>query len=145
MNMNHLEEVSSPREIIDAAYRLISGRTGEARDWDRWRKLHAPGARLIPIERNHDGASFANVMSAEEFIASRSRFFAQQSFFEWETAREERQFGALTQVWSSYEAAEEPGGPTIRRGVNSFQLWNDGTRWWIVSVAWDAIAALDVK
>jgi hypothetical protein len=22
-------------------------------------------------------------------------------------------------------------------------LWNDGTRWWILSVAWDAVEALD--
>jgi len=26
--------------------------------------------------------------------------------------------------------------------VNSIQLWNDGARWWILSVLWDAVAAL---
>jgi hypothetical protein len=24
------------------------------------------------------------------------------------------------------------------RGINSFQLYSDGTRWWIVTIFWDA-------
>ena len=24
------------------------------------------------------------------------------------------------------------------RGINSIQLYNDGTRWWVVSVYWEA-------
>jgi len=27
--------------------------------------------------------------------------------------------------------------------VNSIQLWDDGTRFWILSVAWDAVEALN--
>jgi hypothetical protein len=27
---------------------------------------------------------------------------------------------------------------TVTRGINSIQLMNDGSRWWIVSVFWDA-------
>jgi hypothetical protein len=82
-------------------------------------------------------------MTPDEFAASRSLFFEQQDFFEWETAREERRYGRLAHVWSSYEASHEPRGRVIRKGVNSIQLWNDGTRWWILSVAWDAVEALD--
>ncbi|HVF38623.1 MAG TPA: hypothetical protein VM939_01905 [Gemmatimonadaceae bacterium] len=141
---DELNDTRTPESIIHAAYALISGRASEPRDWNRWRELHAPGARLIPIEAGADGAPFARVMTADEFIASRSPFFAENDFFEWETAREERHFGALVHVWSSYDAARERGGSPIRRGVNSIQLWNDGRRWWILSVAWDAIAAMKV-
>jgi len=137
-----MDDASTPEKIIHTAYALISGRAGEPRDWDRWRTLHSDKARLIAIESGDDGAPFAHVMSPDEFIASRSPFFAQNDFFEWETAREEKRYGSLVQVWSSYDAAHEPGGHPIRRGVNSIQLWNDGDRWWILSVAWDAIEAL---
>ncbi|HKY97264.1 MAG TPA: hypothetical protein VJL35_05360 [Gemmatimonadaceae bacterium] len=136
------DAASNTKTIIDRAYQLISGPAGEPRDWDSWRKLHDAGARLIPIEGEK---RIANVMTPEQFIASRSIFFETTSFYEWESARSEIHFGRLAHVWSEYIAAHEPGGAPIRKGVNSIQLWNDGTRWWILSVAWDAIEALDVS
>ena len=131
------------QSIVDRMYAVISGRTNEPRDWAAMKNLYAADARLIPIENAADGSRIARVMTPDEFAASRSLFFEQQDFFEWETAREERRYGQLAHVWSSYEASHEPRGPVIRKGINSIQLWNDGTRWWILSVAWDAVEALD--
>lgn len=133
----------SSESIVHTAYALISGRAGEPRDWDRWKSLHAPGARLIPIEAPGGGARKPNVMTPDEFIASRSPLFEREDFYEWETAREELRYGQLVHVWSRYEAAREPNGTPIRRGVNSIQLWDDGTRYWILSIAWDAVEALN--
>lgn len=132
----------TPEAIIRAAYAFLSGRASEPRDWNGWRALHAAGARLIPIETGNDGERIARVLTPDEYIASRSPFFAANDFFEWETDREERIYGSLAQVWSTYAAAHEPGGKPIRKGVNSIQLWHDGQRWWILSVAWDAVEAL---
>lgn len=140
--MNQDIRVTSTKGIIDWAYELISGKAGAERDWDSWRSLHAPGARLIPIEGEQ---RVAHVMSPDEYIASRSPFFEKTSFYEIETEREELRFGRLAQVWSKYVAVSEPGGKPIRKGVNSIQLWNDGERWWILSVAWDAVEALNVS
>jgi hypothetical protein len=137
------QDTLTTQSIIDAAYRLISGKKGEARDWDSWRSLHDPGARLIPIE-GKDQDRKARVLTTDEFISTRSAIFATMDFFEWEIERQEVQYGRLAQVWSTYLAASEPGGKPIRRGINSFQLWNDGERWWILSVAWDAVEALNV-
>ena len=134
-------ETESTQSIIDAAYRLISGKKGEPRDWDTWRTLHDAGARLIPIEGEGE-TRVARVLTPDEFITTRSAIFDKIDFFEWETDRREERYGRLAQVWSSYLAASEPGGAPIRRGINSFQLWNDGKRWWILSVAWDAVEAL---
>lgn len=136
-------DVGSPEAIIHAAYALISGKAGEERDWDRWRSLHVDGARLIPFETGDDGSPVARVLTPEGFVASRSAFFAKHDFFEWETDRTEFRYGRLAHVWSRYEASHEPQGQPIRKGVNSIQLWNDGSRWWILSVAWDAIEALE--
>jgi len=44
----------------------------------------------------------------------------------------------MTQVLSSYESHRSPGDKPFDRGVNSFQLLNDGSRWWIVSIFWDS-------
>lgn len=137
-----MSDTATTESIIRTAYALLSGRASEPRDWDRWRSLHAPGARLIPLEQDADGRTMARVMSPDEWIASRTPFFSEQDFFEYETAREELRCGALAHVWSSYEGAHEPGGNPIRRGVNSIQLWHDGSRWWILSIAWDAVDAV---
>ncbi|HEY8163969.1 MAG TPA: hypothetical protein VIF83_00305 [Gemmatimonadaceae bacterium] len=136
------DDYASIEGIIRTDYELISGRASEPRDWDRWRTTLAPGARLIPIELADDGTRVARVMTPDEYIASRTPLLAKGDFFEWETAREELRCGSLAHVWSSYEAAHEPGGPPIRKGINSIQLWHDGARWWILSVAWDAVEAI---
>ena len=138
-----MDDASSSESIVHAVYALISGRANEPRDWNRWKALHAPGARLIPIEDPGGGRGKPNVMTPDEFIASRSPLFAKENFYEWETAREEIRYGQLVHVWSSYEAAREPNGTLTRKGVNSIQLWDDGTRYWILSVAWDAVEALN--
>jgi len=135
------QDVSSPRAIVDAVYEILSGRAGEPRDWDRWRTLYAPGARLIPVEGNGDGAVAPRVLDPESYIVSRTALLDSQDFFEWETEHEELRFGSVAHVWSFYEAARNPGGEPIRRGANSIQLWNDGNRWWIISVLWDAEGA----
>jgi hypothetical protein len=137
------DDTATTKSIVDTAYALISGRKGESRDWEKWRALHHPGARLIPIEGSGD-QRVAKVMTPDEFITTRSAIFATMDFFEWETDRREEQCGTLAQVWSSYLAAHEPGGQPIRRGVNSIQLWNDGERWWILPIAWDAVEALKI-
>jgi len=139
------EDVVSPEAIIRRAYELLSGRAADARDWESWRALHAPGARLIPLEKPGSGSLVARVFTPDEFIASRTPFLSQHDFYEWETARHENRFGSLAHVWSHYDAAATlRGTPIIRRGVNSIQLWDDGARWWIVSVMWDAVAALQL-
>lgn len=139
------EDVSSIEAIVAIDYKLISGRADEKRDWDRMKTLFAPGARLMPIERDKNGNVVARVFSVDEFIESRSPLLAAGDFFEWESDREERREGRMAHVWSSYLAARTSGGEPIRRGVNSIQLWNDGSRWWILSITWDAISAAELS
>ena len=45
-------DVASIDSIINAAYDVISGPAGKARDWDRERDLFFPGARLIPTRKD---------------------------------------------------------------------------------------------
>jgi len=43
----------------------------------------------------------------------------------------------MAQVFSTYESRHDAGDPKpFERGINSFQLMNDGHRWWIVTILW---------
>lgn len=138
------EDVASPEAVVAAVYEVLSGRAGEERDWVRWRSLYAANARLIPIEKDAEGTTAPRVLSPEEYIESRRPLLAAGDFYEWETTREELRSGSIAHVWSIYEAARTPRGEPIRRGANSIQLWNDGSRWWILSVTWDAVNAAEL-
>ena len=50
------EDVASIDAIIETLYGVISGPAGAVRDWDRFRSLHVPQARLIPTGRAPDGS-----------------------------------------------------------------------------------------
>jgi len=118
---------------------VICGPAGKKRDWNRERSLFYPGARLIPtasVPGRNDVALEPQVLDVEGYIA-RAEPLLQKGFYEKEVARRTEQFGRIAHVWSSYESRHAPSDPVpFMRGINSFQLFNDGSRWWILSVYW---------
>jgi hypothetical protein len=131
-------DVASLDAVIAALYDVISGPAGAPRNWDRFRSLFAPGARLLPIVKPRpDGPSEVRVMSPDDYVGRASKTFEQSGFYEREVKREVQTFGGLTHVWSTYEARHASDEATpFMRGLNSIQVLNDGTRWWIVTVMW---------
>src|SRR5437763_12002779 len=131
-------DVSSIDVIVAAAYDSISGPAGEKRNWDRERSLYYPGARLIPTAKPGENDDLVpQILDVDGFIARAESFFAKQGFYEKEIARRTEQFGHIAHVWSTYESRHDPGDPEpFMRGINSFQLFNDGKRWWILSICW---------
>lgn len=130
------EDVASIDAIITASYDVISGSADEERDWDRERSLFHPDSRHMPTYRAESGEYVADVSDVEGFIERVDPYFREQSFYEYEIARKVERFGNIAHVFSTYEWSHEKGGPTAGRGINSFQLLFDGTRWWIMSVFW---------
>lgn len=130
-------DVDSIEHILAAVYDVISGPAGK-RDWDRFRSLFYSGARLIPTRRDEKGAS-AHVLTPDEYAQRGQAFFDREGFFEGSVANRVEQWDSIAQVWSTYESrhAKDDAHP-FRRGINSFQLFNDGSRWWIVSIYWEA-------
>lgn len=130
-------DVSSPDAILTALYDVISGPAGQPRDWNRFRSLFAPGARLIPTGRRPDGTTGARVLSPEEYVARATPVFDKDGFYEKEIARRTERFGNILHAFSTYEARHkaDDAQPFIR-GINSIQLYFDGARWWIVTVFW---------
>ena len=136
------EDVKSMDSIIAAVYDVISGPADKERDWDRFKSLFVPGARLIPTVKPASSPTYiARVLTPDEF-ATRSGQGLKQSgtgFFEKEVARRVEQWGNIAQAFSTYESrhAANDAQPFVR-GINSFQLMNDGQRWWIVTIFWQA-------
>jgi hypothetical protein len=133
------KDVESIDAIITAAYDSISGPADKERDWDRERSLFFPGARLIPTAKNAGDANAElapQMLDVEGYIA-RAEPLLKSGFYEKEIARWTEQFGQIAQVWSSYESRHREDDPEpFMRGINSIQLFHDGTRWWIVSIFW---------
>jgi hypothetical protein len=133
-------DVESIDAIIAASYDVISGPAGKKRDWDRERSLFYPGARLIPtatVPGRNDVDLAPLVLDVEGYIARVEPLFAKEGLYETELARQTEQFGRIAQVWSTYESRRDPSdAKPFMRGVNSFQLFHDGERWWILSIYW---------
>ena len=127
-------DLTSTTSIVAALYRTISGPAGAARDWNLERQLLHPGARLMPTRPGPDGRGLIDVFDLDGYIASRSPIFAADAVYEVEIGRQEWRFGHIAHVVSAYELRRAPQGPAYLRGVNSIQLFNDGKRWWILSI-----------
>jgi hypothetical protein len=131
------DDVKSLDGIMRAAYEAISGPAGP-RDWSRFRSLFLPQARFTQVGKNETGATFVMSWGVDEFVHDATAIFAQEPFYENGIVNLPQSYGGMTQVLSSYESRHAPGEKPFERGVNSFQLLNDGTRWWIVSIFWDS-------
>jgi hypothetical protein len=125
--------------ILAALYDVISGGAEKKRDWDRFRSLFVPGARLIPTEGPPGQPATARVRTVEEYVQRAAPIMERSGFFEREIGRTVDTFGNITHVFSAYDSKRAPEDAVpFQRGINSIQLLNDGTRWWIVTIYWDA-------
>jgi hypothetical protein len=122
--------------IVAALYDVISGPAGK-RDWDRFRSLFIPGARLIPTGPRPTGEVGSRVLSVDDYVQRAGALFEKEGFFEREASRQVERFGNIAHIFSTYESrhARDDVKP-FQRGINSIQLMNDGKRWWVVTIFW---------
>jgi len=131
-------DVVSVDAILRALYDVISGPAGQRRNWDRMRSLFVPGARLIPTGRRQDGTRSIQVWSVDQYISIVGPRLEEMGFFERELARRTERYGNIVHAFSTYDSKRAASDPQpFARGINSIQLWNDGRRWWVVSIFWE--------
>lgn len=132
------KDVGSIDAIMKAVYASISGDAGQKRDWDRFRSLFHKDARLIPTGKNTQTGVFGGrALTPDEYIKQAEPYFMKEGFYETEKARRVDQYGNIAQVFSTYESRHAPSDKIpFMRGINSFQLLNDGTRWWVLTIYW---------
>ncbi len=134
-------DVASIDAIIMAAYDSISVPPGK-RDWNRVRSLFIPGARLIPTAENAGEISLGgqiapHLLDVDGFIERIRDHVEKNGFFEREVARRTEQFGNIAHVWSTYESRHNADdSEPFMRGINSIQLFYDGSRWWMLTIYW---------
>jgi hypothetical protein len=131
-------DVSSPDGIMAATYDVISGPAGQPRDWDRFRSLFVPGARLIPVVAKKTGGGYdTRIITPDEYAQKADAYFQKNGFAEREIARTAERYGNIMQIFSTYESRHDAkDAQPFARGINSFQLFYDGTRWWVVTIYW---------
>ena len=130
------EDVKSRDAILVAIYDVISGPAGD-RDWKRFRSLFLPQARFTQVSTGPDGSTAVIAWNVDEFVRDAGLVFAKEAFYEKAIVNRPETFGNVTHVFSSYESRHSPTDKPFERGINSIQLLNDGTRWWVLSIFWD--------
>lgn len=134
---DYLEKVKTLDTTIETLYSVISGEKGEARDWDLFRFLFHPDAKLIPSGKNKAGSVGARFMTPDDYVNTSGNYLVENGFHEIELQREVDTFGNITQVFSTYESYRSKlDEAPFMRGINSIQLLHDGDRWWIINIYW---------
>lgn len=131
-------DVRSPATLVAALYDVISGPADQPRDWERFRSLFQPGARILAYTTLPDGTPQEGAWSVPAYVEGAADFYARDGFWERELWARTDRFGTIAHVLSTYESRlgsldAEPVG----RGINSIQMVRHDGRWWIASIAFD--------
>lgn len=136
-NTSYSEKVKTLDSTLATLYAVISGEKGEERDWELFRYLFHADAKLIPTGKDKSGTGRARFMTPDDYIKRSGKMLVEMGFHEIEISRTVDTFGNITQVFSTYESYKSKNDEVpFMRGINSIQLLNDGTRWWIINIYW---------
>lgn len=127
-------DVGSVDSIVAAVYDVISGPAGP-RDWNRFRSLFAPGARIVFSATRQDGTSVQRAATPEDYMNTNGPTFMRIDFRERELARRTERFGSVVHVWSTFAYdTSDPARVPSEVGINSIQLVFAEGRWWVVNL-----------
>ena len=91
---------------------------------------------MIPAGEK-DGKFSLRTISPDEYAKMADPYFAKNGFVERESARKAERYGNIAQIFSTYESRHDAADPKpFARGINSFQLFYDGKRWFVVTIYW---------
>lgn len=131
------EDVASIDGIIKAFYDVVTVPKGSRLDWARDHTLYTAEARFLSTEVDKNGRVHATIFDHVMFASSAGPMVESKGFYETEIHRVTHRFGQTAHVMSTYESRHSKDGPVIARGINSIELFNDGSRWWITFAEWD--------
>ena len=122
---------------IKELYAVISRPTPGPRDWDRFKNLFDPHARIVVngMSGQDPSKSYFGSLSPEEYKTQNASVLERTAFTERELGRETTVFGEVAQVASSYETTiGEAPSQRFQRGINFIQLYYKGGSWYILSI-----------
>lgn len=125
--------VSSIDGIVNEVLETISGDSTVTRDVEKLRMLFAPDATLRVLAVAPDGSRQLRTFNLEEFARIVRDFYSGTNFYEYGLNKTVDEYNGIAQVFQGYEV-DGPRGK--EQGINSYQLYFDGERWWITSILW---------
>jgi len=130
-------DVSSPDAILKATYDVISGPAGKQRDWDRLRSLCVPEVHFIIVAKP-GSTDPVHSYDFNGFSEAAQKALQTEGFYEKGISNRIERWDRMAHVFSTYESRHNATDPKpFVRGINSFQLANDGKRWWVVNIFWE--------
>jgi hypothetical protein len=136
-------DVDSVDHLIASLYDVVSGPAGP-RDWDRFRALFVPDARLgwiVPESAVTKDAPASKgdafLLTPDVFIQQNDSYFKAHGFFELSIAVRVEEFGNLVEVWSTKESRDAKDDAHPSRGIDSFQIVHARGRYWIASLLFE--------
>jgi len=91
----------------------------------------------MPTNRLPNSKGVIGIQTVDDYVGRALNGQPRHGFSEREIARTSQEFGNIMQVFSTYQSHRDSTDTHPGRGINSIQLFDDGTRWWVVSVLWD--------
>ncbi|MDP9048603.1 MAG: hypothetical protein M3N14_10725 [Bacteroidota bacterium] len=131
------DNVGTLNSIMKAYYDVVSVKKGEKVSYERDSLLHYPNVHVGWVEVGKDHETTFRYVNLREYHLRSDPSLEKNGFDEKEISRKVEHFGGIYHVWSTYESRNEPGGKVIERGVNSIELFFDGTRFWILGWFFD--------
>ena len=125
------------RNITRRLYAVVSAPSGK-RDWESIRELYHPRATLVRTGVDEEGRPFVLAMTFDEYIENVAELLESTEFSETEVRQDVTVFGNVARLASVYEFRSRSAGTERQgRGVNFFNLVNEGHGWKIMSIVWD--------
>ena len=131
------DNVSTLDGTIKAYYDVVTVKKGDQPSYKRDSLIHWPNVSVGAAGINKSGKPSIHYMTLKEYHRLADPGLEKDGFYEKELSRKVEKFGSIYHVWSTYESRNEPTGPIIERGINSIELFYDGTRFWILGWFYD--------
>lgn len=135
--MTDTEVQSEFRTITRRLYELVSA-PSEERHWDSVRELYHPRATMVRTGLDEEGRPFVLAMTFDEYVDNVTEHLDSVEFSETEIYQDVTAFGNVARLVSVYEYRSQSSDMTrCGRGVNFFNLVNEGHGWKIMNIVWD--------
>ncbi|MGQ1787797.1 hypothetical protein [Saccharicrinis sp. GN24d3] len=128
------DPTKSIKGIVKEVLNIISGEEGKERNWDAFRNLFLPTARMTVVYHDEDHPIPIETVSVDEFIAHLSDEYYQKGFTEYELGKAVDEYNGIAHVFQSFYAKDSESKE--ERGINSYQLVYHSERWWIANLVW---------
>lgn len=121
----------SPATLVERLLQCVSSEPGGTKQWNSFEALCATDARIAVLLQRPGKQPVLRSFTVDAFVQTMSKNNA--PFQEKQLNVQIDEFNGVATVWQPYELLS---GNERRSGVNMYQLYSDGQRWYVHSLLW---------